>query len=125
MARRRLTLDKLDHSSSEKKSFSSNLPFSRSKTEVKGSGGLRSKPRCLRSPRPRVAAEAIQVAVFFDQKLVQSSPDSNSPTLSGDGFDCNSFRYKRRSLTVPAHGRRTRRPRAIPFCSAKTSSRRK
>jgi hypothetical protein len=40
-------LDKIAHSSSEKKSFSSYLPFSRSKTEVKGSGGFR---RCLRSP---------------------------------------------------------------------------
>jgi hypothetical protein len=38
-------LDKIDHSSSEKKSFSSYLPFSRSETEVKGSGGLRSKTR--------------------------------------------------------------------------------
>jgi hypothetical protein len=43
-------LDKIDHSSSEKKSFSSYLPFSRSATNVKGSVVLRSKTRCLRSP---------------------------------------------------------------------------
>jgi hypothetical protein len=39
-----------DHSSSEKKSISSYLLFSRSETQVKGSGVLRSKARCLRSP---------------------------------------------------------------------------
>jgi hypothetical protein len=43
-------LDEIDHSSSEKKSFSSYWPFSRSETTVKGSAVLRSKARCLRSP---------------------------------------------------------------------------
>jgi hypothetical protein len=43
-------LDKIDHSSSEKKSFSSYLPSSRSATNVKGSVVLRSQTRCLRSP---------------------------------------------------------------------------
>lgn len=43
-------LDEIDHSSSEKKSFSSYWPFSRSETKVKGSAVLRSKTRCLRSP---------------------------------------------------------------------------
>jgi hypothetical protein len=43
-------LDEIDHSSSEKKSFSSYWPFSRSETKVKGSAVLRSKARCLRSP---------------------------------------------------------------------------
>jgi hypothetical protein len=36
-------LDKIDHSSSEKKSFSSYLLFSRGETAVKGSGVVRSK----------------------------------------------------------------------------------
>jgi hypothetical protein len=43
-------LDEIDHSSSEKKSFSSYWPFSRSETQVLGSAVLRSKARCLRSP---------------------------------------------------------------------------
>jgi hypothetical protein len=43
-------LDEIDHSSSEKKSFSSYWPFSRSKTTVQGSAVMRSKARCLRSP---------------------------------------------------------------------------
>jgi hypothetical protein len=46
----RFELDQIAHSSSEKKSFSSYQPFSRSETEVKGSCVLRSKARCLRSP---------------------------------------------------------------------------
>jgi hypothetical protein len=43
-------LDEIDHSSSEKKSFSSYWPLSRSETKVKGGAVLRSKARCLRSP---------------------------------------------------------------------------
>jgi hypothetical protein len=43
-------LDEIDHSSSEKKSFSSYWPFSRSETKVKGSAVLRSKTALLAKP---------------------------------------------------------------------------
>src|SRR5262245_10962855 len=85
-------LDEIDHSSSEKKSFSSYWSFSRSETKVKGSAVLRSKARCLRSPWPLVAAEAIYGLSFFEHNLVQKSPGSHSPMTSDDGFDCNSLR---------------------------------
>jgi hypothetical protein len=68
-------LDEIDHSSSEKKSFSSYWPFSRSETKDKGSAVLRSKARCLRSPWPLVVAEAICGFLFFEHNLVQKSPD--------------------------------------------------
>jgi hypothetical protein len=41
-----------------------------------------------------VAAKAICEPLLFDNKLVQSFPDSDSSVPSVVGFDCNSIRYR-------------------------------